>query len=232
MAKAFDRSTHGDGVRLCALALIALVLGGCSDPVQAPTQPSGAGEGPRPFGPGSSWEYQETRGTQLLRVMDTARQGTSHDVLVVDRRVSGSGGYERHEERWQRASDGALIRYNYTEILQGSTDSLLPTTFGPPCPHLPWPVEDGAYWDGTCMHQTVTGARGEGAYGYRVEGRETVEVPAGTFEAWRILELRSPFKDEPGHKRVWYSDAACGIVREEGVEGAWNRTLTAFSCRP
>jgi hypothetical protein len=34
-----------------------------------------------------------------------------------------------------------------------------------------------------------------------VTGRETVEVPAGTFETWR-LEIRSP----DGTQRAWYAD--------------------------
>jgi len=37
----------------------------------------------------------------------------------------------------------------------------------------------------------------------RVSGKETVEVPAGTFEAWR-LEIRS----EDGSQEAWYADTA------------------------
>ena len=59
------------------------------------------------------------------------------------------------------------------------------------------------------------------ASSWTVEGRETITVPAGTFDCWLIVwRTRSLRSDWTGFERWWYSPQAQNYVRMEYKYGA------------
>jgi hypothetical protein len=74
------------------------------------------------------------------------------------------------------------------------------------------------------------------ATSWTVEGRETITVPAGTFDCWRIVwRTRSLKSDWTGFERWWYSPQAQNYVRMEykygpGAEGS--RVLMRYHVGP
>jgi hypothetical protein len=70
------------------------------------------------------------------------------------------------------------------------------------------------------------------ASSWTVEGRETITVPAGTFDCWVIVwRTRSLRSDWTGFERWWYSPQAQGYVRMEfkyGPEADGSRVLMNY----
>src|SRR4051812_2735546 len=71
------------------------------------------------------------------------------------------------------------------------------------------------------------------ASSWSVEGRETITVPAGTFDCWVIVwRTRSMRSDWTGYERWWYSPQAQNYVRMEfkyGPEADGSRVLMKYS---
>ncbi|MGB0721124.1 MAG: hypothetical protein ACPGU7_01900 [Gammaproteobacteria bacterium] len=69
-----------------------------------------------------------------------------------------------------------------------------------------------------------------------VEGRETIEVPAGTFDTWRLVRRsRSTLTGWTGYERWWYSPDVRNYVRMEfryGGAPASSRVLMAYTLAP
>ncbi len=74
------------------------------------------------------------------------------------------------------------------------------------------------------------------ASSWSVEGRETITVPAGTFDCWLIVwRTRSLRSDWTGFERWWYSPQAQNYVRMEykyGAEPSGSRVLMRYQVGP
>lgn len=66
----------------------------------------------------------------------------------------------------------------------------------------------------------------------KVEGYEQVTVPAGTFSAFKIKEVRRNVKKKKAlgkHRTVWYSPDVKRVVKTEEENKAFNRELIKYS---
>jgi hypothetical protein len=137
---------------------------------------------------------------------------------------------------WTRVSDGATLETQTTThiTVQGqSYDSTSTTVFDPPCEGWEWPLDVGDSWTRTC-HATTTTSLGGGSTSSdtttttTVEARESVTVPAGTFNAYR-LKVDS---GGGGVSTVWYASEACGAVKTTASSQGQSVTseLQSYDC--
>jgi hypothetical protein len=136
---------------------------------------------------------------------------------------------------WTRVSDQASMETQATAHLSYggySSDSTTTTVYDPPCASLHWPLAVGAAWTATCT-ATTTSSSGGGSHtattttNYTVEGKESVTVKAGTFDAFRLrVESGGQVQTE------WVAAAACGMVKSVATSQGQTATteLTAYQC--
>lgn len=191
-----------------------------------------------PITPGTSWEYEVTTelpenavemtdsgemarplaGRRLRATRTTTLDGPAdlpgRDALRFTTRVNGE--VERVDYRVVSAEQIADVA---TDLLgpapnQAGDASPRQITFAEPLPLVRFPIETGDTWqarfevDGHPITRT-----------FDVLGKESVRVPAGTYEAWRIRAIGS---DRPGHSvesTTWFTPGT-GFVKSRVLHTA------------
>jgi hypothetical protein len=105
---------------------------------------------------------------------------------------------------------------------------LIATEFDPP-PEIRWPLEVGARWSSTGAFRPPGAQRVQAEFDWTVDGYESVAVPAGRFDAYRLtLAIRELMSGGSGFGsrsrsrsgwtiRTWYAPAVGQLVRAEGI---------------
>ena len=186
---------------------------------------------PNPLGTGNTWEYERAYPNQTAR--ETVVQEADNfetirgipTVHIATRITTSSGAFVANENLWLRTSDGAAVLWNRTEQGQGGTFGKM-QPFDPPCLLLPIPPKANDTYQEEC-HIRSGSFNATLFLGYIVNGHETVTVPAGTFQAWNVTKLGAPHGPS-GRISVWYSQEACGIVKEQSA--LYTMVLTSYHC--
>ena len=227
--------------------LLCLVLAGgagcrpeapSAPPPAPPTRPSISQSPPLPVAPGTFWEYEVT--TELP---ENAVELTAHWVKtrpLAGRRLratrtttlDGPASLPSGEAlRFTTRVNDVVERVDYRlvspeQIADVATDLLgLPPADGgetpvrqitlpEPLPLVRFPIETGDSWDARFMVDGHPVNRT-----FDVLGRETIRVPAGTYEAWRIRAIGS---DRPGHtveSTTWFAPGI-GFVKSRAIHTA------------
>lgn len=232
-------------IRCSRILLLALLLGaGCRPPAGGvpgglPTEPPDTPVSALlPTIPGTTWEYEVTTELPENAVELTGTDGTSRPlagrrlratrVTTLDGPANLPAG---RAVRFTTRVNGELERVDYREISSRqiadiATDLLGPTanetgepvvrqiTLAQPLVLVRAPLAVGDSWqtrfqiDGHPITRT-----------FDVIGRETIRVPAGTFDTWRIRAIGS---DRPGHSlesTTWFAPGI-GFVKSRVVHTA------------
>lgn len=89
----------------------------------------------------------------------------------------------------------------------------------PPVPMFHWPMEVGQKWSDTISFYLEDADFPQTQTRFQVLGYESVDVPAGTFEAYH-LKFRGYHPEFPGNATVidyWYAPAVKSIVKYQGI---------------
>lgn len=197
-------------------------------------------------------------GEQTLTIKNTIEdqesisvEGATHDAwrMVGSYAMTfGAEGYTStsttETKSWSRVSDGASLKSTtHTETTSNipgfpasSSDS--ETVYTPPCVAYQWPLDVGDSWTATCTYETTTTTAAgtqtttnTTTTDYSVLRKESVTVPAGTFDAY-VLE--STMKTDSGETKVysWYAAAACGPVKTSlSIDGNdYSSQLKSYKC--
>ena len=206
--------------------------------VAAPSEQNVSRSPALPTDPGTVWEYEVT--TELpenaVELTDpgertrplAGRRLRATRTTTLDGPADLPG---RHALRFTTRVNGEVERVDYRvvsneQIADVATDLLAPSsaenghapvrqiTFAEPLPLVRFPIEIGDTWqarfqvDGHPVSRT-----------FDVLGKESVTVPAGTFEAWRIRTIGS---DRPGHSlesTTWFAPGT-GFVKSRVIHTA------------
>lgn len=220
------------------------LLAGCrpppagETPAPSPTQGVTPAENLLPTTPGTTWEYEVTTELPENAVELTDTVGQSRPLAgrrLRATRVTTLDGParipDRQAHRFTTRVNGELERVDYREISPAqiadvATDLLGPApanasepavrqiTFEQPLVLLRAPLAPGDSWqarfhvDGHPITRT-----------FDVIGRESIHVPAGTFDTWRIRAIGS---DRPGHSlesTTWFAPGI-GFVKSRVIHTA------------
>ncbi len=149
-------------------------------------------------------------------------------------------------DKWVRASDYANMELIGTAQVQDAETRDLFEAFNPPLVEVVFPFAEGYEWNArakwTYERANAGGAASTGGEGTvdlraKVEGKEVVTVPAGTFDAWKISYTRS-YRDSVGSHVDrfirWHVPEVCDLVREQRISAdgtvASTMELTSFQC--
>ena len=191
-----------------------------------------------PTAPGTIWEYEVTtelpeNAVEMTNTAEMARPLPGRRLRAT-RTTTLDGPADlpgRDALRFTTRVNGAVERVDYRvvsveQIADVATDLLGPApaeggdapvrqiTFAEPLPLVRFPLETGDTWqarfqvDGHPITRT-----------FDMLGKETVAVPAGTFEAWRIRAIGS---DRPGHSlesTTWFAPGT-GFVKSRVIHTA------------
>jgi len=202
------------GLRLVlGLAFGVVVAGGCAMSQDAALPPAGAAvsssSGMRveadtapAWRPGDRWAYVWTsgtsKGTRTIEVREVkAVNGVQY--YVVRNNEAEADQYWTMDLRW-----AASVR-----------DAKVQARMVPPEPWFTWPLRVGGQWQHSGEFQQVDGKR-QAEDAFHVVGAETVEVPAGTFQAFKITRTT---KDGDSDE-YWYVPEVRSYVRWIGRRGA------------
>ena len=147
---------------------------------------------------------QEFESEEFKDTVEAVVDGVTMEPESVQRAIDGPDG----ERRWEVLYEGGVAK-----VVQHSEDDERQD-------NLSVPTRSYDSWTDVFLWRTIDFRDGyEASYSdvlsatlarpqvisqtVRVDGKETVTVPAGTFEAWR-LEIRS----EDGSQEAWYADTA------------------------
>jgi hypothetical protein len=159
------------------------------------------------------WESPTGRGTYIMSVTREER------LDGVDCYVTKIG----EEESFYRKTDLALVR----EVRDGGTVS-----HQPPRPQFSWPLTVGKAWEQVVSREDRTARTSrETTWAWEVQGEESVTVPAGTFQAVKIVA-----RNKRGGSLIyemWYAPDVKLWVRllEHLQPGVRERELLAFRTR-
>lgn len=136
----------------------------------------------------------------------------------------GDTRYEVRGTKWVRTSDYATIQVEGQSTVHNIDNSDARESFEAPLVDLVHPFASGYEWvaqarwayepedrdgSGQTLEQSVVQR-------VRVEGQETITVPAGTFEAWRLNY--TSYRPGGGFALRWHVDAVCDFVREDAFD--------------
>ena len=188
-----------------------LVLTGSAHAVPAPVAGETVVRAPD-WSLGSEWRYSDGYG---LKVASVSPQGTVFERLDAPGQWFSRLGFIRKD-----ASSGTATRNSiYRTIPDSAGFSLTAAT--------PLTFQREYMSNGKLMVH---------ASSWTLEGRETITVPAGTFDCWLIVwRTRSLHSDWTGFERWWYSPQAQNYVRMEykyGAEPASSRVLMRYHLGP
>lgn len=161
---------------------------------------------------GSEWRYSDGYG---LKVTSTGPQGTVFDRLDAPGQWFSRLGFIRKDAASAAATRNSIYR-TVPDNAGLSLSAAAPLTF-----------QREYMSNGKLMVH---------ASSWTVEGRETITVPAGTFDCWLIVwRTRSLRSDWTGFERWWYSPQAQNYVRMEykyGAEPLASRVLMRYRLGP
>ena len=99
----------------------------------------------------------------------------------------------------------------------------------PPAPWFSWPLEVGGRWTHKGVYEDPTGTK-QVSTTFQVEKVETIEVPAGRFEAFKVVR-----EGPAGHRDTyWYAPVVGSWVRWRGQRGErqFEEQLVEFQAAP
>ena len=169
--------------------------------------------GPPQWAVGDFWEYSD--GYKV--VVDEVRGGTAKL-----NRMDRTGLWTKRKSIFKQASKSSKIRRN---VIFRSTDpnQLFPLALGKSVKFSREYTVDSGDKEVLRVHRT----------GWSVEGQETIEVPAGTFETWVLAWRTQSVKSEwQGYERWWYNPQIKHYVRMEyqyGDTPPASRVLTRYN---
>jgi len=145
---------------------------------------------------GDRWVYRVANGAAITRTVDV------RDV----RDVNGVRYYVLNN------ADDELLNF-WTFDLRwagavGARDSKVEARIDPPTPWFTWPLEPGRRWSHEAVYEDRAGKRAASAT-FMVMGIETVEVPAGRYQAMKIVR-EAPSGDSD---QYWYAAEVRSYVR-------------------
>jgi hypothetical protein len=193
--------------------LVVAVLTGCTMAATPPTRTStespapppaseprvAAPDGPPRWQAGDRWVYElSSSGQTVTRTIDVADVETVNGV------------------KYYVANIGDVQMYFTTELHWAATmrNSKVQERMVPPQPLYVWPLQVGRRWTHRGTFEESQGHH-EQIHRFVVSGVETVEVPAGRFQAFKILH-------ESGDKEAdqyWYAPEVGSHVRWVGRRG-------------
>lgn len=189
---------------LLAAAIAAASSAAQADPAQIPD-----------FEPGDSWTFSLT---------DQWKHQVISSFTVAVKQIEG-------ETVRLEGTDGAGAPYFQTLTAEGNMVALNGREYMPHMHHLAFPLSVGKQWKGEYGWKRDDGAAGTIKAEYAVTALETVEVPAGKFDAYRI-EAQGWWSRENRSGKItetyWYAPATKRIVRLDYQDfrpsgGAYNR---------
>lgn len=112
----------------------------------------------------------------------------------------------------------------------GDRESSSSTVYDPPCIVVKWPLFNGSSWQSTCtstMSKDGSDANQTSESQSYVVAIETVDVPAGSFQTFKVTTLIGSRV-----RHDYYAEAACGIVKSviPGQNGDLVNELQYYSC--
>jgi hypothetical protein len=198
--------------KIAALAVILLAAWFPPGSAQAAPVPVGTVVKAPDWVPGSEWYYSDGYG---LKVTSLSPQGVVFDRLDAPGQWFSRQGFIRKDSASETATRNAI----YRTIPDAAAFSL---TAGTPLTFQREYLSNGKL----LVH----------ASSWAVEGRETITVPAGTFDCWVIVwRTRSLRSDWTGYERWWYSPTAQNYVRMEfkyGQSPDGSRVLMRYRLGP
>lgn len=200
-------------IRAAALLLVAAVLPGCAQssspplpapglaaPSAAPAVPAaGRSVGAPTWTPGDRWTYVWTSGNDQGRKTVEIREikeinGVRYYVV----RNAGADHYWTTDLHWAGSVRDAKVEARMV----------------PPEPWYQWPLQAGQQWQHRGEYEQAGGKqRADDAFA--VAGPENVEVPAGSFEAFKITRTGSSGDSD----QYWYVPQVRSYVRWIGRRG-------------
>ena len=146
---------------------------------------------PPEWRPGDRWVYRWTNGTET---------GTRTIEVIETRNVSGSRYYVL------RMPDEELLNFWTLDLhwafAVAARDAKVEARIDRPVPWFSWPLEVGRRWSHQGVYEDRSGKR-EANETFMVVGAETIEVPAGRYQALKIVrEGQSADSDQ-----YWYAPA-------------------------
>lgn len=185
--------------------LAAVLFAACTS--AAPPAPSGLAKSapelkvqtPPEWRPGDRWVYH----------WRSAEQSGARTVEVVEVRSLGGARYyvarsdDVHEYWTPELHWAALVR-----------DAKVEARMVPPEPWFVWPLEVGRRWTHSGVFEDRAGRR-ESTHQFVVEASETVEVPAGRFDALRVVRETTTLHFD----RYWYAPSVGSYVKWTGRRG-------------
>lgn len=147
--------------------------------------------------PGDRWVY---------RWANTGASGTRTIEVLETREVSGARYYVL------KSPDDDLLNFWTLDLrwafAVGTQDSKVQARVDHPVPWFNWPLEVGRRWTHQAIYEDRGGKR-EANETFLVVGRETVEVPGGRFDAFKIVrEGQSVDSDQ-----YWYAPEVRSYVK-------------------
>ena len=189
------------------LLLLALALAACARSAPPPAPPAAAAPAvpgvtvaaPPEWRPGDHWSYELTTGEQTaIKNVDVREVTDVNAIRYYVVRVADADHYLTLDLRW-----AALVR-----------DRKVEARMVPPQPLLSWPLIAGRQWthDGTFE---AGGTRTSFKDTFGVETTETVQVPAGTFRALKVVRQGSNQESD----QYWYAPEVRWYVKWTGRRG-------------
>jgi len=204
------------------LALAILSLAACAPQNTAPSKPLIEGPvGFYPSQPGLDWIYlpQQSSSTDPPYRLSILGSTSFNGQVATRYRFSGRG-QERYYYR--QIGVGGVRLLGLEEVITNST-----VRFNPPMQEYPAAASllVGARWGGTTRMQSeliVDGKKFPQAetsfeYSYSVLGKSVVNLPAGSFEVYRIrLEIKNPQSKE--EYEIWFVPGVGEVKTREGLQ--------------
>ncbi len=153
------------------------------------------------WAPGDYWDYVGTamlgaepaNMTLKIKVMERSQiavgrfsYDTYHCLLWANVTAPRQSLFVQGNSIYYRTSDLALVQYGNA----GPNPSYI--TFDPPIDWVRFPLESNQTWSVTtdaALYQGLSRSNTTNAFRFLVSSRETIAVPAGTFEAFRVEKL-------------------------------------------
>jgi hypothetical protein len=207
--------SSGPGVMILALAAGFVI--GCSTPAarsspSAPSPPAAAT--PPVWRPGDKWTYEWTSGSE--RGIKTAEVGEIRDVNGVSYyvvRLGETDHYYTRDLHW-----AAVI-----------SESKVVARMQPPQPWFMWPLEPKRRWtsEGVFEHPKGTARFNDT---FMVVGTETVDVPAGRFQAVKVVRQTNTRDFD----QYWYAPDVRWHVKWHGrrADAEFDENLQSYTSAP
>lgn len=156
--------------------------------------------------------------------------------------VSLEGEHRIDADKWIRVDDHATVQFEGRAdgdiLLEGDADTETLESFNPAFVQAYYPFTTGWKWKSTAQYyleQDGESKQGRATLNAHVTDIQTIEVPAGTFETFRI-EIDIEYEGQRVTSNVvqWWGQETCSIVREDRYNPngeLYNRMeLSSFNC--